>query len=212
MNTEIEMPELKLTYFDFNGGRGEAARLAMAIGNVPFEDERIPVTDWPTFKDSTPFGQLPVLHVDGEEITQTNTINRFVGKLGGLYPDDALEAAHCDEVMSAVEDVMYRIVPTLFMQDEDEKRQAREELAEGPIPLFVRRIGELLASRGGEYFSGNRLTVADLKVFLWVRYLRSGMLDYVPTDIPDKLAPNLVTHFERISSLPAIVAWYDAHQ
>ena len=31
------MLELKLRYFDFNGGRGEVARLAMAIGGVPFE-------------------------------------------------------------------------------------------------------------------------------------------------------------------------------
>ncbi|MDX1555999.1 MAG: glutathione S-transferase family protein [Xanthomonadales bacterium] len=205
------MHELKLTYFDFNGGRGEAARLAMAIGEVPFEDDRIPVEQWPATKEKTPFGQLPVLEVDGETITQTNTINRLVGKLAGLYPDDLLEAARCDEVMSAIEDVMCRIVPTLFMQDEDEKRAAREALAEGPIPLFVQRIGEMLERRGGEYFADGRLTVADLKVFLWVRYLRSGMLDYVPTDIPDRLAPNLVAHFERISAHPAIVGWYEAH-
>ncbi len=206
------MPELKLTYFDFNGGRGEAARLAMAIGNVPFEDERIAVEDWPSVKDTTPFGQLPVLHVDGEEITQTNTINRFVGKLAGLYPADDLEAARCDEVMSAIEDIMFGIVPTLFMQDEDEKRAAREALAEGPIPLVVRRIGEMLERRGGEYFAAGHLTVADLKVFLWVRYLRSGMLDYVPTDIVDNTSPNLVSHFARINEHPAIVAWYQAHQ
>lgn len=206
------MPDLKLVYFDFNGGRGEAARLAMAIGSVAFEDERIGVEAWPAYKNSTPFGQLPVLHVDGEEITQTNTINRYVGKLAGLYPQDDLDAARCDEVMSAVEDVMFGIVPTLFMEDEDEKRKAREALAEGPIPLVVRRIGEMLDLRGGEYFAGGQLTVADLKVFLWVRYLRSGLLDYVPTDIVDNVAPNLVAHFERTNSHPAIVSWYEAHQ
>lgn len=205
------MPHLKLTYFDFNGGRGEACRLAMAIGNVPFEDDRIPAADWPALKDSTPFGQLPVLEVDGEVITQTNTINRYVGKLGGLYPEDALEAARCDEVMSAIEDFMHQLVPTLFMQDEDDKRRAREALANGPIPLLVTRLGEMLERRGGAYFAAGSLTVADLKVFLFVRYLRSGMLDYVPTDIPDHLAPNLVEHFERINAHPAIVAWYAAH-
>ncbi len=205
------MHKLKLTYFDFNGGRGEAPRLAMAIGNVPFEDERIPVEQWPSMRESTPFGQLPVLEVDGERLTQTNTIIRFVGKLGGLYPEDPVQAARCDEVMSAIEDIMYRIVPTLFMEDPEEKRRAREKLADGPIPLFVNRIGQMLEHRGGEYFAEGRLTVADLKVFLWVRYLRSGMLDHVPTDLPDKLAPNLVAHFERINSHPAIVAWYAAH-
>ena len=205
------MSRLKLTYFDFNGGRGEAARLAMAIGNVPFEDERVALGDWPSVRDTTPFGQVPVLNVDGEVITQTNTINRFVGRLSGLYPDDALEAARCDEVMSALEDLMCQIVPTLFMEDGDEKRRAREALAEGPIPFYVKRVGEMLEKRGGEYFADGRLTMADLKVFLWVRYLRSGMLDHVPTDLPDKIAPNLVAHFERINSHPAIVSWYAAH-
>jgi glutathione S-transferase len=30
------MDKLKLVYFDIDGARGEAARLAMAIGGVPF--------------------------------------------------------------------------------------------------------------------------------------------------------------------------------
>jgi prostaglandin-H2 D-isomerase / glutathione transferase len=36
----------KLTYFDFDGGRGEVARLAFAIGAVPFVDDRVPFAAW----------------------------------------------------------------------------------------------------------------------------------------------------------------------
>jgi hypothetical protein len=36
------MSKLKLTYFDFHGGRGESARLALSIGGIPFEDDRVP--------------------------------------------------------------------------------------------------------------------------------------------------------------------------
>lgn len=35
------MPKIVLTYFDFDGGRGEPARLALRIGGVEFEDRRI---------------------------------------------------------------------------------------------------------------------------------------------------------------------------
>lgn len=206
------MPRLKLSYFDMNAGRGESCRLALAIGKVPFEDERIPFAAWPEMKDSTPFGQLPVLEVDGEVISQTNTINRYVGKLAGLYPDDPLEAARCDEVMDALEDIGSKVSVTFRMSDEDEKRRTREELAEGPIPQYLKRLGEMLEARGGEYFAGGRLTVADLRAFLWVRHLRSGMLDYISKDLPDQHAPILVEHFERINAHPAIVAWYAAHQ
>ena len=41
------MPKLKLTYFDFHGGRGEPARLALSIGGIPFEDDRVAPSDWP---------------------------------------------------------------------------------------------------------------------------------------------------------------------
>lgn len=205
------MPKLKLTYFDFNGGRGEANRLAMAIGNVPFEDNRIPASDWPALKTSVRFQALPVLEVDGEEISQSNTISRYVGRLGGLYPKDPLEAARCDEIMDAMEDVTNRLVPTLFLTNEEEKRKAREALAEGPFTVYLERLGEILEERGGEYFADGRLTVADLRVFLWIRHLRSGALDYVPKDLPDRLAPNLVEHFERVNSHPAVVEWYAKH-
>ena len=55
------MARLKLTYFDFHGGRGEPARLALAIGGIDFEDDRVPFADWPRRKPGTPFGGLPVL-------------------------------------------------------------------------------------------------------------------------------------------------------
>lgn len=205
------MPKLKLTYFDFNGGRGEANRLAMAIGDVPFEDNRIPASEWPKLKPRIRFHALPVLEIDGEEISQCNTISRYVGKLGGLYPEDALEAARCDEIMDAMEDVTNELVPTLFISDEEEKRTAREALAAGPFKVYLERLGKILAERGGEYFADGRLTVADLRVFLWVRHLRSGALDYVPKDLPDRLSPNLVEHFERVNSHPAIKEWYAKH-
>ena len=59
------MPKLKLTYFDFHGGRGEPARLALSIGGIPFEDDRVAPSDWPARKADTPFGCLsPSLWMD----------------------------------------------------------------------------------------------------------------------------------------------------
>ena len=82
------MAKLKLTYFDFHGGRGEPARLALSIGGIAFEDDRVPPSDWASRKAQTPFGALPVLEVDGQVVAQSNAINRYVGKLADLYPSD----------------------------------------------------------------------------------------------------------------------------
>ena len=43
-----------------------------------------------------------------------------------------------------------------------------------------------LVAHGGQYFADGRLTVADLKVFVWIRHLTSGQLDHVPVDLPDQ--------------------------
>ena len=97
------MAKLKLTYFDFDGGRGEPARLALHIGGIAFEDHRIAGKEWPAFRDKTPFLAIPTLEVDGRVVSQSNSINRYVGKLAGLYPNDDLQAFLCDEVMEAAE-------------------------------------------------------------------------------------------------------------
>jgi glutathione S-transferase len=205
---EGSMPKLTLTYFDFDGGRGEPARLALSMAGIAFEDRRVTFDAWQTLKSQMPYGALPVLEVEGHPLTQSNTINRYVGKLTSLYPADAWQAALCDEVMDAVEDIGQQIVATFPIENAAEKKAAREKLANGPIPLYLSRLQDQLQQRGGEYFADGRLTMADMRVYVWVRHLRSGALDHVPADIVDRTGPALVRHAERVSAHPAIGAYY----
>lgn len=205
------MPKLVLTYFDFDGGRGEAARLILHAGGIAFEDKRIPGNDWPALRDTMPFQSMPVLEVDGKTITQCNTINRYLGKLAGLYPNDDWQAALADEVMDAVEDITTKIGSTLRL-DGDLKRQAREALAAGPIPRFLQQLEVRLKAGGGEWFAERRLTVADIKCCLMVRWLKSGALDHIASDVVDKSAPSLATHMERVLGQPKIAAYYAARK
>jgi glutathione S-transferase len=201
------MPKLKLTYFDFHGGRGEPARLALSIGGIPFEDDRVAPSDWPARKPDTPFGALPVLEVDGQTLAQSNAINRYVGKLTDLYPLDPWQAALCDEVMGVVEDINTKLAATFFLPEEEKKPQ-RKALVEGPLPFYLTRLQQRLEAHGGRYFAGDRLSVADLKVFVWIRHLKSGVLDHVPADLPDRVAPKLVEHYERVKNDPRVHAYY----
>jgi glutathione S-transferase len=201
------MAKLKLTYFDFDGGRGEPARLALHIGGIAFEDHRVAGKDWPAFRDRTPFLAMPTLEVDGNVVSQSNSINRYVGKLTGLYPKDDWQALLCDEVMDAAEDIGTRIAYTIDLP-EDAKKKARAELAAGGITRYLEQFQARLKANGGEYFSDKRLTVADLKVFMWIRWLRSGALDHIPKDLVDRVAPLLVKHFERVASHPKVAEYY----
>jgi glutathione S-transferase len=205
------MPKLVLTYFDLDGSRGEVARLAMHLAGIAFVDKRVAGKDWPALRESTPFQSLPVLEVDGQVIAQSNTINRYLGKLAGLYPKDDWQAARVDEVMDAIEDMIIMIGNTFALEGEA-KQKAREALATGSIAHFLRQFEARLKAGGGEWFVENRLTVADLKCFLLVRWLKSGMLDHIPADIVHRHAPLLAAHMERVQNQPKIAAYYAARK
>ena len=201
------MSSFKLTYFDFDGGRAEPIRIAFHAAGIDFEDNRISFPEFREMRESTPFKTVPVLEIDGAEVTQSNAMSRYVGKMAGLYPEDGLQALYCDEVLGALEDLSHYIVQTFGLQDE-ELKLAREKLVDGWLSVYLRGLAGLLARGGGEYFANNRLTVADLKAFVQTRSLRSGNLDHVPKDLMQRLAPSLVDHLERIESDPRVVAYY----
>ena len=203
------MTNYKLTYFDFDGGRGEAIRIAFHAAGIEFDDERWSFQEFAQKRQGTPFNAVPVLEIDGDSVTQSNALSRYAGKLAGLYPDDDLQALYCDEVMGAVEDMNHYIVQTFGLEGEA-LEAARKKLVDGWLTVYVRGLGELLARGGGAYFADGRLTIADLKVFVQARALRSGNLDHVPRDLLQQLAPGLVEHQDRVATDARVVAYYDS--
>ena len=203
------MSRFKLTYFDFDGGRGEPIRIAFHAAGVEFDDHRISFDEFMKTRGDLRFTCAPELEVDGVIVTQSNSMLRYVGKMAGLYPEDDLQALYCDEAMDAVEDMLHQIVQTMGLEG-DELKAAREKLADGWLSVFIKGIAELLDRAGGEYFADNRLTVADLKAFVQIRSLRKGTLDHIPTDLVDRLAPALAKHQERIGNDPIVTAYYAA--
>ena len=201
------MTSYRLTYFDLDGGRAEPIRIAFHAAGIEFDDNRISFGEFREMRQGTRFNSVPVLEIDGASVTQSNALSRYIGKMAGLYPDDDLQALYCDEVLGALEDVSHYIVRTFGLEGE-ELRLAREKLADGWLSIYLRGLDELLARGGGEYFADNRLTVADLKAFVQMRWLRSGMLDFVPMDLVQRLAPSLVEHQERIESDSHVTAYY----
>ncbi len=203
------MDKLKLTYFDISGGRAEPARLALHIGGIAFEDYRFPFSDFAEVRKTTPLNQVPTLQINDLQVTQSDAITRYVGKMAGLYPTDSLQALFCDEVMSALEDVNIKIGATFGLAG-DELTNARAALVEGPLSRYLHWLQQQLENHGGEYFADNRLTIADLKAFVCLRGLKSGKLDHIPTDLLDQVAPKLNAFLERIGSIPAIAQYYSA--
>lgn len=201
------MTTLKLTYFDFSGGRAEPARLALHIGGIPFEDIRFASGDFPEVRKTTPLNQVPTLQIDDVQVTQSDAITRYAGKLAGLYPKDDLQALFCDEVLGALEDVSIKLGATFGMTG-DALKTAREALVADTLPRYLRWLQHQLEAHGGEFFADHRLTVADLKAFVVLGWLGSGKLDHIPTNLVETTAPKLVAYVERIGAIPAIAEYY----
>jgi glutathione S-transferase len=195
----------KLTYFDIDGGRAGPIRIAFHAAGIDFEDVRISFPEFMEQRQSMRFHCVPTLEIDGVEVTQSNAMCRYVGKLAGLYPEDALQALYCDEALGAVEDVLHHMVHTFGLEG-DELKAAREKLVDGWVATFLKGLNDML-ERGGDYFADNRLTVADLKVAVLTGWLMSGELDHVPTDVVQKNAPLLTEHAERVSKDPLVIAY-----
>jgi glutathione S-transferase len=201
------MPQLKLTYFDFHGGRAEPIRLALAVGGIAFDDYRFSFPEFAEVRKSTPFNQVPTLHVDGVQVTQCDAILRYAGKLAGLYPTDPFQALLCDEVMFVIEEAGVKMGPS-FRMTGDAQKEARLALVNGSMPVHLAWLQSQLVAHGGQYLADNRLTVADLKVFVDVRGLNSGRLDHIPTDLVEKVAPLLNAHMQRLAQMPAVAQYY----
>ena len=201
------MSRYKLTYFDFDGGRAEPVRIAFHAAGIRFEDNRISFSEFCEMRKSMRFNSVPVLEIDGAAITQSNAMSRYVGKMAGLYPADDLQALYCDEVLDALEDLSHYIVQTFGIAGA-ELEAARKKLVDGWLSTYLLGLNALLERGGGEYFADNKLTIADLKVFVQTRSLCAGKLEHIPADLVQNLVPALIQHRKRIEAEPRVVAYY----
>lgn len=199
------MSRPKLTYFDAPISRGEECRLALHPAGVDFEDVRIKRDDWPELKPKTPFGGLPTLELPGHPVlAQSNAILVLVGRRYGLHPKDDVEAARHEAVLQHVEDLRAAMAPSLRMKDEAEKKAAREALAALTLPTWAANIDRQIV---GPFFGGSQLHVADVKLFVAVRWITSGTVDHVPTTVFSE-AKKLTALVDAVGKHERVKAWY----
>lgn len=191
------------TYFDFPGGRGEDCRLAFHIAGAEWTDDRFS-GDWPSKKPTTPFGALPVLEIPGKGVlSQSNAILSYIGREHGLLPEDSWEAARHEALLSAVEELRAEVATTTH-DDKDEKRGAREAFARG---YFQRWAANASAQIEGPFVGGERISVADLKLFVALGSYSKGVYDHIPPTILEPF-PAITTLMAAVAAHPRVQDWY----
>ena len=199
------MPDkITVTYFPFKG-RAEPTRLAFVVGGIDFEDERIAPDEFGKQKEAGKFmfGSLPTMTVDGKSYAQSDAMLRYAGKLSGLYPDDPLEAMNVDIVLGAIEDVTIAIF-------KDSSEESRTKFAKEGVPRYFGPIEKMIQESSGKFLLGDKMSIADIKLYVTTGTLKSGMIDHVPTDILEKFE-GIMECVKAVSENEKIAAWNAEH-
>ncbi|CAI2330558.1 unnamed protein product [Caenorhabditis sp. 36 PRJEB53466] len=162
------MPPYKLTYFNLRGW-AEPARQLFKLAHVSFEDVRVEngTPEWEALKPKTPFGQLPVLSVDGFEIPQSAAILRYLANKFGYAGKSAEEQAWADAIVDQFKDFVGPLRQLIMAQRAGEpqeiERVKKEIFAPARDVLFTALNGILAKSKSG-WLVGDGITWADLVI------------------------------------------------
>jgi len=191
----------KLTYFNMRG-RAECIRLIFAATGTKFEDVRINPDKWPELKPTTPWGQMPILEVGGNKLSQTITICRYLGRELKLAGKDAWEAGKCDEYVDSINDLFAEWVKYFYNSDPTAKAKAHEDFKSGPLPKYLGKFNDIKGKVGGKFLVGEGLTWADIFIADKLDRLQESEGD----DVLDKY-PALKAFKEAVYATPNISSY-----
>uniref|UniRef100_A0A0M3HSZ2 glutathione transferase n=1 Tax=Ascaris lumbricoides TaxID=6252 RepID=A0A0M3HSZ2_ASCLU len=199
------MPSYKLTYFDLRY-LGEGPRLIFHQAGVPYEDIRLKPEDWIPLKPKTPFGQLPILEVNGEMISQSHAICRYLAHQFGLAGKTPMEEALIDSIADGHKDFFNECSPYFLILGGHKKGDKDAIYKETVVPArnkYLVALEKFLAKSGSGFLVGKSLTWVDLIVTEYIATWDS----INPTFLHGH--PKVKKYVQSIRALPNIKKWIE---
>jgi len=168
-----------------------------------------------------PNGQMPVFyHKETDtQMTQSNSILRFLGAQHGLWPANIDQAYVCDELMELAGDLSKSLSYSMYvgMRPEalghfditDEQKAAVVKRMRGDLMKTLPDSLKAFDAKVGKsaFMNGGKVSVADLVVYCKMRNLRSGIIDHIPKDVMEGFE-NLVGLCTKVEALAEVKAHY----
>ena len=161
----MEGKNIKLYYFDLHA-RGEIIRSILYYNKVQYEDIRISFAEWGEKKNTFLNGQVPILEIDGKQLSQSTSIARYLAQLHGQYPTDPREIYQVESTLDFFADAALKLAPWFKEQDPVKKQAIQDEFLKNTIPVVYTTLNNILKQNttGSGYFVGKSLTLLDFAV------------------------------------------------
>jgi glutathione S-transferase len=209
-------------------GAAEQVRLALILAGIPFEDDRVKGPEWAELKPKTPYGQLPVLSIDGGDLKpQTGAQLRYVASIdptSTLYPKEKIY--EIEECIGLIQDMQRSWTPALYMSMKPSTFGHPEDYAKTPegkakvesmrkdwvakeLPVFLSYFEAKLEKNGGTFLcGGDKPTLADCVAVPAIRNYTRGHVDFVDVDCVIKSSPKVAEYVERFCALAEVKGRY----
>ena len=138
-------------------------------------------------------------------------MGRYVAKMAGLYPEDALQAAFVDDIVDGIDDIGPMVNGAGKGLEQAEKEAARvEEVTKGKAKSILDIIEADIKSLGdgAGHSVGSTLTFADIVIFTMTTNTFCGFFDGLNVGML-KDWPAIQSVNKTVANHPAVRKYYD---
>jgi len=166
-------PDLSVeaTLYYFKGrGMADSIRWVLAATGTTFCQRYIETPEqFEMLSGAVAFGKIPMLHIDGMQIVESEAIVRYIARRSGILGRSELEITLCDQIAEAIRDVRGFCVAAPF-----ERKRALEaggkfesspefdaKLKKG-FATLMERLEKILVQNGTGWLVGEHMTYVDV--------------------------------------------------
>ena len=212
--------KIRFTYLD-KPVKGDAIRYAFVVAGIDFEDERISYAEVARRREAglLPFGQVPVIEVDGETHAQSGALLRWAGRIGGLYPDEHM--LRIDAVLEVLNELWPELIKIgyrsamlrhpvtanpMVVLTADQQAEQRELCRDVLFPVRFEQLERMIVK--GPYFCGEQVTLADVAFYAMAHQILSGFWtgNGITAAVLDG-CPRLQQVADSVHQLPLVASW-----
>ena len=209
---------MKLVYFNARG-LAETSRFLLAIAGETYTDQRYPIEiiDWATLnikKDEfdadkqlgvfeKSLNKLPYLEVDGEVISQSKTIERYLARRFNMMGQNEIQAAQIDAITEYVRDFKTEYQKTRALTGEEREAGMTKWFTE-TLPAHLQNLDKIVSTT---YSVGSSVSLADVTLYTFLTQFFDNV-EGARTAL--NTTTNLKTVVENVESLEKVEGWLKA--